>query len=384
MTTFKKTLYIQIDNNPLPEGCGDDVVVLDCRCINDFCSIVGDALVSDLKDEDGKPLYRVISPVGRLLSDFEKVDVIHYNLIIAQWLDILVEMLHEGVKQRDRPFDICFPPQYTDWLICNENEHYVEIGMFLQSNDGKCYLDSKDISEEIILTLHMRIVGFINNNKEKIGCAVFSNNIITSFSNIIIDVNRSCKFVMFMSFNQWQEKLESKSLRRKYLEQGDPKAFQVDSFVLGETRLDNLQGKYKIINNELDYRGGKLKFRKNILEEIYFESKNDESVKVVNELISFIVEKNIDCKEISYNELFPLLEKKGFILSDSNWDIHNPHTSFWRILRKEMPHHYSYRIVFHANLDEIIDMEHNDILLRTHLDCKGTLRRITLIDWSLL
>lgn len=55
---MKKTLYIQIDNNSLPEGCGEDVEVLDCRCINDFCSLVGDSLVGDLKDENGKPFYR--------------------------------------------------------------------------------------------------------------------------------------------------------------------------------------------------------------------------------------------------------------------------------------------------------------------------------------
>lgn len=31
-----KTLYIQIDNNSLPVGCGEDIEMLDCRCINDF------------------------------------------------------------------------------------------------------------------------------------------------------------------------------------------------------------------------------------------------------------------------------------------------------------------------------------------------------------
>ena len=44
---MRKTLYVRIDNNSLPEGCGEDVEVLDCRCINDFCSMVGDALVGE-------------------------------------------------------------------------------------------------------------------------------------------------------------------------------------------------------------------------------------------------------------------------------------------------------------------------------------------------
>ena len=109
-----KTLYLQIDNNSLPEGCGEDVEVLDCRCISDFCSIVGDALVSDLKDENGKLFYRLINPLGRLLMDFKDIDEKAFNTITEDWFDILGNLLHNG--QQEEYLTIKFPLQYTDCL----------------------------------------------------------------------------------------------------------------------------------------------------------------------------------------------------------------------------------------------------------------------------
>ena len=55
---MKKTLFIQIDNTTAPIEAENDYIPLDCKQINDFCSIVGDALIGDLKDSNGTPLYR--------------------------------------------------------------------------------------------------------------------------------------------------------------------------------------------------------------------------------------------------------------------------------------------------------------------------------------
>ena len=93
---MKKTLFIQIDNTPAPIEAKKKYASLDCRQINDFCSYVGDALIGDLKDDNGIPIYRLLNPFGRLLSDFERVDKVNYDLIIAQWLKILCEILHKG------------------------------------------------------------------------------------------------------------------------------------------------------------------------------------------------------------------------------------------------------------------------------------------------
>lgn len=198
---MKKTLFIQIDNTPVPVEAENEVVILDCRQINDFCSFAGDALVGDLKDNNGTPFYRLINPVGRLLSDFEKVDKTHYDLIIAQWLDILDELLHKGAQCYDQ-FTIHFPQQYTDWLLCNENRCYVEIGKCLQSNESKVYLDANGVSEDIISALHMKIRRFLNDNKVDIEYIVFSNERIGNSSNVVKHLKAVFESYSFLRFEQ--------------------------------------------------------------------------------------------------------------------------------------------------------------------------------------
>ena len=68
---MKKILFIQINDIPAPFEVENTYISLDCRQINDFCSFVGDALVGELKDNFGTPIYRLINPMGRVFKIHE-------------------------------------------------------------------------------------------------------------------------------------------------------------------------------------------------------------------------------------------------------------------------------------------------------------------------
>lgn len=182
---MKKILFIQINNISAPIEVENTYNSLDCRQINDFCSFVGDALVGDLKDNNGTPIYRLINSMGYLISSFEIVDKANYDSIIAQWWDIRGEILHKGITQCDKQYTIYFPQQYTDWLLNNENEYYEVVGKNLQANENKVYLDTNGISEDIINALHIKINRFLNDKKEEIEYITFSDGRIDSCSDIV-------------------------------------------------------------------------------------------------------------------------------------------------------------------------------------------------------
>ena len=237
---MNKTLFVKIDNTPVPIDAENEVVLLDCKQINDFCSFAGDALVGDLKDNNGTPLYRLISPVGCLLSDFEKVDKTNYDLIIAQWLDILGEVLHKGVTQCDEQFCIRFPQQYTDWLLCNENDYYVEIGKSLQANDGKVFLDADGISEDIISSLHMKIRRFLNDNTDNIEYIVFSDERIGNSSYVVKQLKRVYDNYSFLRLEQWRRILLEEN-RTKSAKLEEYKSIKYGPFQLGITKKGDFQ-----------------------------------------------------------------------------------------------------------------------------------------------
>lgn len=217
---MRKTLFVQIDNTPAPiQVKKNSYISLDCRQINDFCSFVGDALVGDLKKDDGTPIYRLLKSMGYLLSDFEIIEKERYNLMLSQWWDILGEILHKGLNQCDKQFIILFPQQYTDWLINNENEYYVAIGKNLQSNRGRVCLDAYGISEDIISALRMKIDRFLNEHKNEIEYVVFSNKRMGNSSNIIKQLKYIFDNFSFLRYEQWkdidiEEKLEAYARKR--------------------------------------------------------------------------------------------------------------------------------------------------------------------------
>ena len=153
---MKKTLYIQIDNNSLPKGCGEDVEVLDCRCINDFCSFAGDALVGDLKDENGTPYYRLYSPIGKLLHEFKINNPESFDTLLSNWYIVLTDLLQNGINGSEEIL-LRLTDDFADWLIMHENDHYVAMGQELKNNGNDVLLNRKDILNCIMPSI-MRLV----------------------------------------------------------------------------------------------------------------------------------------------------------------------------------------------------------------------------------
>lgn len=305
---MKKTLFIKIDNTPVPVEAENEVVPLDCKQINDFCSFASDALVGDLKDSNGTPFYRLINPVGRLLNDFEKVDKANYDHIIAQWLDILGEMLNKGVAQCDEQFTIHFPQQYVDWLLCNENDYYVKIGKCLQSNEGKVYLDADGVSEDIISALHMKIRRFLNDNEDDIEYIVFSNERIGNSSYAVKQLINVFDSYSFMRLGQWEQILREEQQKRiEDLE--DVRAFWLGDLKLGVTTKDDIPQSDKTY-----YRGFHLEFKKEgKLSRMWTQPTDDDAV---NAILSILYGETKNRMELSYNNVASyLIPRKGFYVS---------------------------------------------------------------------
>ena len=218
---MKKTLYIQIDNNSLPKGCGEDVEVLDCRCINDFCSFVGDALVGDLKDDNGKPFWQLITPVGKLLMDFKDVDEKSFNSIIDNWYDILGNMLHNGIQGDE--IEIMFPQQYVDWLLHNDNYYYEQVSKELQKANGKIALSTKAIDRDMIASLNDEISHALQGKKEEYSLVVFSNPMIRNSSFVVKRIR--LEGIEFMRYDSWMESLAIQKLEE---ETANQKSFNVN------------------------------------------------------------------------------------------------------------------------------------------------------------
>lgn len=324
---MKKTLFIQIDNTPAPIEAENDYIPLDCKQINDFSSFVGDALIGDLKDCNGTPLYRLINPAGRLLSDFEKVDKANYDLIIAQWLDILSEILHKGVSQCDEQFCIRFPQQYTDWLLCNKNDYYVEIGKSLQANGSKVYLDADGISEDIISALHMKINRFLNGNKDDIEYIVFSNERIGNSSYSVKQLKAGLDSYSFMRLGQWEQILQEE--RHKRIENlEDYRAFWLEDLKLGATMYKEEFEKQQL---SLEKYGLWVEFDKatSFLNKIWQGSGYIGREKGLNWLLSVILSQKVsDYTKLSYNDICNTVLSKGFKLQSG------PETKFNSVSKK--------------------------------------------------
>lgn len=203
---MKNTLYIQIDNNSLPQGLGEEVEELVCTCINDFCSIVGDALVSDLKDEDGKPFYRLINPVGQLLMDFKTANEEAFNNVIAKWHDYLGELLHKGTLESD--MTIKFPQTYIDWLLQNDNPYYESVGKELQKKNGEIAIPSEDVIDDVMASLTYKISHTLQDKKGNISFVVFSNPIFRNSSYVVKRVKLDG--VEFLRYESWCEIIKKK------------------------------------------------------------------------------------------------------------------------------------------------------------------------------
>lgn len=311
---MKKTLYIQIDNNSLPEGCGEDVEVLDCRCINDFCSIAGDALVHDLKDEDGKPLYRLINPVGRLLADFKDVDGTVFEAIIDDWYDILGYLLNKGIQEDY--YTIKFPQQYIDWLAQNENSYYELVGLELHKSKGQIKLLSEDIVDDIISILHLRINRYLANMSDKVDYITFSNKHIGNNSLVVRQLKTLFNTYMFLRREHWEQYLQDE-YKRNVANLVDFRAFWVDKLKLGVTTRNDIETRH-CVSDFYYYEGHpdiSLKFnKKEKLSDIYVT--NSIPAYFLNKILSILYNMEVNSKNLNYSSMSSyLISKHNFIVS---------------------------------------------------------------------
>lgn len=231
---MKKTLYIQIDKNSLPKGCGEEIEILDCTCTNDFCSMAGDALVSDLKGENGRPLYRLINPVGRLLIDFKTVNEEAFNGLISMWYDYLGELLHKGKLESD--LMIRFPQTYIDWLLQNDNTYYNNVGKELHNKNGAIFVPSEDVIDDIMASLTYKINNFLQEKKDDISFVVFSNPLIRNSSFVVKRVKLNS--MEFLRYESWRDNIKG-SLNRHICEvKSKEKLSQTNHELQKEINLD--------------------------------------------------------------------------------------------------------------------------------------------------
>lgn len=332
---MKKTLFVQIDNTSAPIDAENTYIYLDCRQINDFCSFVGDALVGDLKDDNGIPIYRLLKSMGCLLSDFEAVEKECFNSIISQWCDMIGEMLHEGLTQCDKRFVICFPRLYVDWLRNNENEYYAEIGENLLLNHGRVCLDAYGISEDIISALHMKINRFLNDKKDDIEYVVFSNKRIGNSSNTVKQLRNLFENYSFLRYEQWEHILiEEKQRKIENLE--DYRAFWLDDLKLGVTTKEDIPQSRKDY-----YKYFHLRFNKDGKLSRMFTQPRTDSVNMI--LAILFNEKNMNWEDLSYKKMTSYLISKGFSVPTV------PYREFYT-LRKE----YSYEATLCKDTDNFL------------------------------
>ncbi len=118
MDIITETLYIRIDETPMPLTQPELVKLVktvDCRLLNDFYSIFGDALCGDLTAPDGRPLYRLITPAGRILAEYAASDDSSEAMadLRKQWYDLLATILDGSTAPT---FTFTLPTHFRRWL----------------------------------------------------------------------------------------------------------------------------------------------------------------------------------------------------------------------------------------------------------------------------
>ena len=210
---MKKTLFIQIDNTPIPKGTESDYVTLDCRQTNDFCSFAGDVLCGEMKDPEGTPYYKIVKPAGKLISEFEQTNQESFQTIINSWQELLAHLIQDCNLPSVMFFT--FPQEYTNWLQESSSEYYRNIGYELQSCDNVAKISTEDIYETIIFRkISKNILEKLNQGS--IDFLVFSNPYVNSevsvINNLAIDVNGT-HFVTYDQLEDWGKLIEERRAR---------------------------------------------------------------------------------------------------------------------------------------------------------------------------
>lgn len=144
-----KILYIRLDSSPLPEAC-DEITVKDFNLESYFCALLGRRLLEEQAVNQSIPFP------GKIISDFKDFSPEIYGAIIAQWENMLIQLLTADDIQGLR-FKISLPFTYLDWLAHHENPIYREIGKIQSPTlDFK----SENLYEELISCVLMKRLHF--------------------------------------------------------------------------------------------------------------------------------------------------------------------------------------------------------------------------------
>lgn len=318
---MKKILYIQIDNKPLPEKCAEDVEVLDCQYLNDFCSFVGDALVGDLKDAQCTPYYRLVNPVGKLLYDFKEYNLEAFEGILTEWYRLLADILQKGFQEGKTTAKFQLSPEYVDWLASHDNMYYAAVGKDLQERGNVVVLDS-DLFDTIIPNIIYKIKNYYSEHKDSIEIIVISNYIIDQSSFLAKKLFKEIEdwpfLSKFHSLSQWEMLLHKKELEqelerkerellrlRERIERFDDcKAFRINDFVLGEAKPSGCEQ----TDGRLNYKGGEIKIVNGICEKITAK-KGTEAFQI---LASCILKTDTDVCSVSFDAIRYHLSHFGF------------------------------------------------------------------------
>ena len=302
-------LYIKTGNEYLTQEVIKSIEVLDCRCINDFCSIVGDALIGDLKDENGTPYYRLYSPAGKLLLEFKNSNPESFDILLSNWYNVLTNLLQNGNKRNEK-MKLSVIDDFSDWLLRHENEHFAIMGQVLKDNYNTILLSRKDLLDSIIPSIIRRIRDKCSFLKDNIRAIVFSDDIkadqsyITNKLCLLSDLYNGTSHIPFYNLCGWKYLLEEE-LQERIINLDDCKAFKIDNFVLG----DPIPTSCNYIESDLNYKGGNIEIVDGICESISAR-KGTEAFQVLISLLFPPKWREIESQ--SFSECHHLLNPLGF------------------------------------------------------------------------
>ncbi len=193
----KPILYIRIDDSITPPHIANICDEVDCRFNNLFCSFFGDSLVGDLKNETGTPLYKLFSPVGQLLCDFENANKEAYKILIKQWYEILALCAEDN--RSEKPYlGIRIPQDYIDWLRNHVDFIFDSIADHISMSGNTIQLNRQDIIEEVIQeSILKKITDAANSSDYKF--LSFSNPAIFDESYIVKEYSKTPKSLTLLN-----------------------------------------------------------------------------------------------------------------------------------------------------------------------------------------
>ena len=186
-----KTLYVNINNNPIPPS--DELVVIDYDLIADFFFYLGERI--------GKGCN--IQNENALITDFNtsenKQD---YELILSQWKEINRLLFSEEVTGS---FDFELPSGYLHWLRYNEDYNNVYEANFSNGGRNSISIDLEDLYEDSVEALQRKIIRKLKRDDLylEIDEIVFNDEAVNRKSKIVCTIKDNYDSIGFIKFEKW-------------------------------------------------------------------------------------------------------------------------------------------------------------------------------------